>query len=77
MQDCLVSKGHKLEWKDVIRDLDSVTETVVEHGSKTFTIRSQAKGVSGKVLQAVGVALPKTIRPNEEKPIWSAGRAKT
>jgi hypothetical protein len=62
LQDRLEAKGHLLEWADVIRDLDALQETVVEQEGKRFVLRSEARGTCGAVFQAVGVALPPTIR---------------
>lgn len=62
LQDRLEAKGQDLEWADVIRDLDALQETVVEQQGKRFMLRSEARGTCGAVFQAVGVALPPTIR---------------
>jgi transposase len=62
LQDRLEAKGHDLEWADVIRDLDALQETVVEQEGKRFVLRSEARGTCGAVFQAVGVALPPTVR---------------
>ena len=51
-----------IEWQAVIRDLDRLEEVDVTHRGKTFRLRTEAKGVAGKVCQAVGVALPPTIQ---------------
>jgi hypothetical protein len=56
-----------LEWDDVIRDLDQLEEIELESNGKTFLLRNAAKGCCGKVFQAVGVALPPTIREKEAK----------
>lgn len=62
LQDRLEAKGHDLEWADVIRDLDALEETEVEQDGKRFVLRSEARGTCGAVFQAVGVALPPTVR---------------
>ena len=62
IQDRLEAKGYKLEWADVLRDLDRLQEIEVLQGQKRFVLRSQARGVCGKVFQAVGVALAPTVR---------------
>lgn len=56
------SKGMDLEWADVLRDVEAMTEVEVEQDGRRFLLRSQARGVCGKVFQAVGVALPPTVR---------------
>lgn len=60
--DRLAAKGKQVEWKDVVRDLDRLTETEICKQGKTFVVRDQLTGVAGAVLQAVGVAAPQTIR---------------
>lgn len=67
LQDRMAAKGHPdAEWADVLRDLDSVSETLVKSSDgKHFMIRSEARGWCGKTFQAAGVALPPTIRQVE------------
>ncbi len=62
LQERMDDKGHvDAEWNDVLRDLDSVTETLVESSDgKGFRIRCEAKGWCGKTFQSVGVTLPPT-----------------
>ena len=62
LQDRLEAKGHQLEWADVIRDLGDLEEVEVVQDAKCFVIRPQARGTCGAVFQAVGVALPPTVR---------------
>jgi transposase len=63
LEDRLARKEWKLEWADVIRDLDNVVEMKATIGSKGYIFRGQATGAAGKVFQACGVALPPTLRP--------------
>lgn len=58
----LENSGHSFEWADIKQDLKALTETVIEEEGKRFAVRSQCRGVCGKVFQAVGVAIPPTIR---------------
>lgn len=58
----LETKGADLEWADVMRDLEALVEVEVEHEGKRFLLRSETRGCCGKVFQAVGVALPPTVR---------------
>ncbi len=58
----LESKGMDLEWADVLRDIEALTEVEVEQDSTRFLLRSEARGACGKVFQALGVALPPTVR---------------
>jgi hypothetical protein len=62
LQDRLLRAGHQLEWNDIVRDLDTLVETDLEHEGKCFRLRSEAQGTCGAVFQAVGVALPPTLR---------------
>jgi transposase len=59
----LEQRGWKLEWADVIRDLDRLQEIDVQLGGKGYVLRTEVKGTLGKVFQACGVALPLTLRP--------------
>jgi hypothetical protein len=58
LDDRLASKKWKLEWADVIRDLDNLVEMEVAINGKGYAFRGQASAVAGKVFQACGVALP-------------------
>jgi hypothetical protein len=62
LQARLEGRGHKLEWDDVIGDLDRLQVVEVEQDGKRFLLRSEAQGTCGKVFQAVGVALPPTVQ---------------
>jgi transposase len=54
--------GHTFEWADIKQDLKSLQETVIRDNGKQLAIRSESLGSCGKVFQALGVALPPTIR---------------
>ena len=62
LDDRLARKGWKLEWADVVRDLDNLVEMEVAIGGKGHVFRGQSSGVTGKVFQACGVALPPVLR---------------
>ena len=62
LEDRLARKEWKLEWADVIRDLDNLIEMEVAIGGKGYVFRNQTPGVAGKVFQACGVALPPALR---------------
>jgi transposase len=62
LQARLKERGHELEWADVISDLDRLQRVEVEQEGKRFLLRSEAQGTTGKVFQAVGVALPPTVQ---------------
>jgi transposase len=63
LEDRLAHKEWKLEWADVIRDLDKLIEMAVAISGKGYVFRGQTSGVAGKVFQACGVALPPALRP--------------
>jgi hypothetical protein len=54
--------GHIFEWSHIKQDLRALQETHIEENGTQLAIRSKAEGVCGKVFQAVGMAMPPTIR---------------
>jgi transposase len=58
----LDAAGNSFEWSDIKQDLKALQETIIEDGGKRLALRSQCLGTCGKVFQAVGVAIPPTIR---------------
>jgi hypothetical protein len=58
----LESCGQQLEWADIKRDLKALQDVVVEDNGRSLVVRTACVGSCGKVFQAVGVALPPTIR---------------
>jgi hypothetical protein len=58
----LERKGWTPEWADVIRDLDQLQEVEIDIEGKAYALRTEAKGTTGKVFQACGVAPPPTLR---------------
>jgi transposase len=54
--------GHAFEWADIKQDLKALQQVTIEEGGMRMAIRSKCEGVCGKVFQAVGVAMPPTIR---------------
>jgi transposase len=73
LQARLKERGHELEWGDVISDLDRLQLVEVEQEGKRFLLRSEAQGTTGKVFQAVGVALPPTVQ--QVSPTTAVGTA--
>lgn len=59
---CLESAGHRFEWAEIKQDLKALQTVTIEENGKRLDVRTQCKGVCGKVFQAVGVALPPTIK---------------
>jgi transposase len=58
----LDAAGHQFEWAEIKQDLKALQTVTVTENDKQLAVRTQAVGVCGKVFQAVGVALPSTIR---------------
>jgi transposase len=58
----LEKAGHDFEWADITQDLKSLQEITLEDNGRKLAVRSECRGVCGKVFQAVGVAIPLTIR---------------
>jgi hypothetical protein len=62
LESRLEARGHEFEWADVISDLDQLEMVKVEQNGKRFLLRSDLQSTSGKVFQAVGVAIPPTVQ---------------
>jgi transposase len=58
----LQKAGHSFEWGDIKNDLKALQEITIEENGKRLAIRTECRGVCGKVFQAVGVAIPPAIR---------------
>jgi hypothetical protein len=58
----LESAGQLFEWEDIKRDLFALQEVTVEENGRSLAVRTACVGSCGKVFQAVGVALPPTVR---------------
>jgi transposase len=56
------AKSARACWPDVIADLNSLTETEVEQDGKRFLMRSAPRPAATLALDALGVALPPTLR---------------
>lgn len=55
--------GHNgFEWSEIKQDIEALQEIIIEENGQNLAIRSQCLGTCGKVFQAVGVAIPPTIR---------------
>jgi transposase len=54
--------GYSFEWVDIKQDLQALQEIVIDDQGRSLAIRSECLGTCDKVFQAVGVALPPTIR---------------
>jgi transposase len=58
----LAENKYRFEWSDIKQDLKALKQVQIEENGKRFAIRSESKGVCGKVFQSVHVALPPTIK---------------
>jgi hypothetical protein len=63
LEDRIAALGHAGSWPEIIADLDSLTETEIEHDGKRFRVRSAPRPAASLALRATGVALPPTVRP--------------
>ena len=59
---CLEAAGYNFEWAEIKQDLKALQTVTIEEYGKRLAVRTQCKGVCGKVFQAVGVAPPPTIK---------------
>jgi Transposase DDE domain len=62
LQERLATARLKPEWRELLAALDRLQEIEVEQDGKRFILRTPVTGVTGKVFQAVGTALPPNIR---------------
>ena len=62
LEDRIVALGRPGSWPEIIADLDSLTETEIEHDGKRFVVRSAPRPAASLALRAAGVALPPTVR---------------
>ena len=62
LEDRISALGRSGSWPQIIADLDSVTETEIEHDGKRFVVRSAPRPAASLAIRAAGVALPPTVR---------------
>jgi len=58
----LADNKYRFEWSNIKQDLKALKRVEIEEDGKCFAIRSECKGVCGKIFQSVRVALPPTIK---------------
>jgi transposase len=58
----LAQGGHDFEWADIKRDLKALEKVLIQENGKSLLLRTECTGTCGRVFQAVGVAIPPTIR---------------
>lgn len=59
---CRTENKHRFEWSDIKQDLRALKQVEIEEDGQRFAIRSECKGVCGKIFQSVRVALPPSIK---------------
>ena len=62
LEDRIVALGRTSSWPEIIADLESLTETEIEHDCKRFVVRSAPRPAASLAVRAAGVALPPTVR---------------
>ena len=63
LEQRIAALGHDGSWSEILADLDSLTETEIDHDDKRFLVRSSPRPAASLALRAAGVALPPTVRP--------------
>ena len=66
LQDRLEAQSDKLEWAELLRDLEALQYTEVENDGKRFLLRSDLAGTTAAVFRAVGVAIPPSVQNTRE-----------
>ena len=61
-EDRIAALDRTGSWPEIIADLDSLTETEIEHDGKRFVVRSAPRPAASLAIRATGVALPPTVR---------------
>ena len=64
--DRLETQGEKLEWTELLRDLEALQYTEVESQGKRFLLRSDLGDTVAAVFRAAGVAIPPSIHKVQE-----------
>jgi Transposase DDE domain len=68
LEDRLAAAGHILEWADIVRDLERLSETEIEQDGKRYVLRNSAPDGASTVLRTLGVALPPLVRCAQPPP---------
>lgn len=59
----LAKRGYKLEWADILQDLERLQQIELTVNAKGYRLRTDTEGCVAKVFQACGVALPPELQP--------------
>jgi transposase len=62
LEQRLKERANHFEWDVIRQDLGSLAEVEVREGEQWYLLRTALQGVTGRVLQAVGVAVPPPVR---------------
>jgi hypothetical protein len=62
LEDRIAGLGRSGSWPEIVADLDSLTETEIEHEGKRFIVRAAPRPAASLALRAAAVALPPTVR---------------
>jgi len=63
LRERLGKEGPGMEWDAICQDLAALHEVEVREDEQWYLLRTALQGVTGKVLQAVGAAIPPPVRP--------------
>jgi transposase len=63
LQQRLTAHEHQFEWDRIRHDLMSLSEVRVREGDRWYDLRTALQGVTGQVLQRIGVAVPPPVKP--------------
>ena len=66
LQDRLEAQGDKLEWAELLRDLEALQYTEVENQGKRFLLRNDLASTTAAVFRAVSVGIPPSVQKTEE-----------
>ena len=62
LESRLEKSGHSFGWSDIKQDLEALQEVTITEQNKSLAVRTECVGTCGKVFQAIGAAIPPTIR---------------
>jgi transposase len=58
----LQEAGHCFEWADIKQELKALQQVTINDEGKSLAVRTDCTGTCAKTFQAVGVAIPPSIR---------------
>jgi hypothetical protein len=62
LEDRIATLARSSSWPEIIADLDSLTETEIEHNGKRFVVRCAPQAAASLALRAAGIPLPPSVR---------------